>query len=221
MKPRRIHGAWSHPLYATWRGAINRCDNKKQSGYKDYGGRGIKMCVGFRSDPFLFFETLGPRPRDHQLDRIDNDGHYSCGQCEQCIKNNWKMNIHWATARENCRNRRSNRPLTFNGKTMLLSDWAAELGISMKRLHARLKRGWSIEKTLSTEPTSRRGPLLKYKGEAISMQDFADLIGLSISTVKTRLTRGWSMERIANTPPQFCQLKQYKKTMSSNSSQDF
>jgi hypothetical protein len=33
---------------------------------------------------------------------------------------------------------------------MLLVDWAEETGIPMKRISARLKRGWSIERALTT-----------------------------------------------------------------------
>jgi hypothetical protein len=40
--------------------------------------------------------------------------------------------------------------VTFNGKTMNVSQWAREVGIKFVTLHRRLRAGWSIEKALTT-----------------------------------------------------------------------
>lgn len=191
-----------------------RCFNIRRSEYERYGGRGITMCDRYRKSFISFLGDIGPCPSaQHQLDRMDNNGHYSCGQCEQCLKNKWKMNVRWATQKQQCRNRRSNLLLTFNRETKLLIDWAVELGISMKRLSSRIKRGWSAEKALSVQPTRLRSPALVWQGQEMAMVDFARLIGLPLSTVKTRLTRGWSLEWIASTPSQICRLVEYKRRL--------
>lgn len=39
--------------------------------------------------------------------------------------------------------------LTFNGVTKKMFEWAKDIGISSKLIQARLKRGWSIERTLT------------------------------------------------------------------------
>ena len=39
-----IHGQSRHPLYGTWYAMMRRCENPQDGGYKDYGGRGIKVC---------------------------------------------------------------------------------------------------------------------------------------------------------------------------------
>lgn len=49
-------------------------------------------------------------------------------------------------------NGKNNHYITFNGKTLSLSDWAREVGISNKTISERLRNGWSIERAL-TEPT--------------------------------------------------------------------
>jgi len=63
-------------LLSAWRGMINRCESPKNKQYKDWGGRGIKVCDRWK-DFDLFVEDVGPRPSpEYQLDRIDNDGNY-------------------------------------------------------------------------------------------------------------------------------------------------
>lgn len=129
------------PEYKTWLGMKSRCTNPRYPDFFRYGGRGIFICDRWIGpDGFLNFRNdMGLKPSPlHSIDRINNDGPYSPENCR------------WATSPEQCRNRRSNRHLTFNGETKLLSDWAKTSGISMKRLHARLKRGWSIERALTT-----------------------------------------------------------------------
>ena len=89
--------------------------------------------------------AVGARPDEqHTLDRIDNNGHYEPG------------NVRWANWKTQNRNRRGTRPITFNGKTQILSDWAKELGTTCKVLSLRINtHGWSIERALTT-PVRRR-----------------------------------------------------------------
>ena len=44
VHPRVTHGLTHHRLYKTWKSMMQRCLNKKHPQYKDYGGRGIKVC---------------------------------------------------------------------------------------------------------------------------------------------------------------------------------
>ena len=83
---------------------------------------------------------IGEHPGEgYQLDRIDTDGNYEPG------------NIRWVTAKENTRNRRNNRMLTWDGRTQCVSAWADELGMNRTSLLLRLKRGWTVERAL-TQP---------------------------------------------------------------------
>ncbi len=61
-----------------------------------------------------------------------------------------------AAARQCQRNTRSNRLLTFNGQTKCLMDWALSLGVKFNTLHERLRRGWSVERTLTTSIQGRQ-----------------------------------------------------------------
>ncbi len=125
-----------HPLYKTWNAMIQRCTNLNVSNYKNYGGRGITVCDRWL-DVCNFIADMGSKPtRNHSLDRIDNNQGYSPENCK------------WATETEQTRNRRSNKMLTYKGKTQCLSDFAKEIGVKMSVLSARLKAGWSIERAL-------------------------------------------------------------------------
>jgi hypothetical protein len=91
-----IHGLARHPLYGTHTGMIRRCYIPTANGYKNYGGRGIRVFGGWHSAPEALLPMdaiLGPRPPRATLDRIDNNGHYEPG------------NIQWATPEQQGLNR--------------------------------------------------------------------------------------------------------------------
>ncbi len=80
------------PEYRVYMHAKQRCVNPNDTGFLNYGGRGIE----FRFESFAeFIAELGPRPTDqHSVDRIDNNGHYEKG------------NLKWSTRKEQANNRR-------------------------------------------------------------------------------------------------------------------
>ena len=90
-------GATKHPLWSTWHGMIQRCENADACNYYWYGERGVKVCPEWH-DPNIFIkyieENLGPRSKGMTLDRIDNDGNYEPG------------NVKWSDPLEQAGNRR-------------------------------------------------------------------------------------------------------------------
>lgn len=91
-------GTEEYRMYYTWYGMKNRCNNVKHKHYKDYGGRGIKVCKKWEEDFWAFHKYMGPRPsKDHSIDRIDNDGNYEPG------------NVKWSTPKEQANNKRNTK----------------------------------------------------------------------------------------------------------------
>jgi hypothetical protein len=69
------------PEYVAWNNMINRCSNPKNSGYPNYGGRGITVDPDWY-DYQNFIRDMGRRPSpQHSLDRIDNNGNYTKDNC--------------------------------------------------------------------------------------------------------------------------------------------
>lgn len=128
-------------IYAIWTHIINRCTNKNNSDYKDYGGRGIKICYrwsnknpkGFEN----FYKDVGNPPKGKSLDRINNEDNYK--------PNNWR----WATSKQQARNRRNNHLILYNNKNLCLAEWEEITGIKQSIIRKRLKRGWSFKNALT------------------------------------------------------------------------
>lgn len=82
-----------HPLYATWSGILNRCNNEKSVPYKYYGARGIQVCDRWKNSFYDFIADMGERPTpSHSVERINNDGHYEPGNCRWATKLEQVMN---------------------------------------------------------------------------------------------------------------------------------
>jgi len=134
--PKRVR----KPEYIAWLAMRARCYYaKNQVTYRNHGARGITVCDQWRHSFATFLRDMGPRPGpEYSLERKDNNGNYEPGNCK------------WATRTEQRRNTRTNRLITFNGRTQPQSAWQEETGLMWDTIYTRLKRGWSVEKTLTT-----------------------------------------------------------------------
>lgn len=132
-------------LHRVWDAMIQRCTNPNTSGYKYYGGRGIKVCDDW-FDYQKFYRDMGDPPKGMQIDRIDNNGNYT------------KSNCRWATAKTNQRNKRDNHKIKYKGKELCLEEWAEVTGQKANTILTRLRRGWSVGEALGLdyrEPKNR------------------------------------------------------------------
>lgn len=119
------------PELKAWKNMIQRCYYRHDAAYRNYGGRGIQVCDRWRYSFAAFVADLGLRPSQrHSLDRIDCNGHYEPGNCR------------WATARQQARNRRTNRDVTIDGVTRPLCRWVELSGLCRTTVQKRLDSGW-------------------------------------------------------------------------------
>jgi hypothetical protein len=140
------HGQTDTPEHGIWKGMKRRCLNEKNPAYKNYSGRGIRICERWLGpDGFSnFLADMGARPGPgYTLERKDNDGPYSPENC------------YWATRTQQARNKRNNRLLTYRGLTLCVAGWAERLGMKSQVIRDRLYWGWSVEDTLATPVDTR------------------------------------------------------------------
>jgi hypothetical protein len=149
------HGQYRTPEYRCWRGILQRCHNPRNKQFKDYGGRGIKMCYEWRNDFPSFLAHVGKRPSSsHSLDRRDNNLAYEPG------------NVRWATHIEQHNNTRQNRIVDVDGSPHTLAEAIRLKGQRSNVVRQRIAIGWSVERALNTPivPSPRRG--IKRRNEA-------------------------------------------------------
>jgi hypothetical protein len=176
-KRRARHGMYKTRVHQLWRGMLNRCRNEKSASYARYGARGISVC-----ERWLVFENfyadMGNPPDGMSLDRIDNSGNYSPDNCR------------WATPTVQQNNTRSNRVITYDGKTQTVAQWARELGIREHVIRYRARKGWKPPKLFS--PDNLKGTTTKYQvmynGTLVSIKEASRLSGVPLATLYWRLT---------------------------------
>lgn len=157
------------PEFIIWKGIKQRTGNTHAGAYSNYGGRGIAMCKRWRESFAAFYTDMGPRPSPkYSTDRRDNEGHYSCGTCEECLSNGWPANCSWATRSQQNSHTRRSRLLTHHGETKSIPEWARSLGMSINTIRARLFHGMSVDRILATSD-HRRSPMtrLQHAGRSV------------------------------------------------------
>jgi hypothetical protein len=120
------HGMTQTRQYGAWKSMLQRCENPNDRSYKNYGGRGIKVCDRWHEFS-NFVADMGLRPEGFDIDRIDNNRDY----------------------------RRNNRLVTWKGETLPITTWAERLGMNDRTLFNRINRGWSIERAMSQKAQKR------------------------------------------------------------------
>lgn len=119
------------------------CVNPNDAAYKNYGGRGIKIC-----DEWLDFSNFYEWAMNNgyedtlTIERKDVNGNYCPENCK------------WATMKEQSNNKRNNHYLEYNGEIKTISQWADKLGISKSTISSRIELGWSTEDIL-TKPVKQ------------------------------------------------------------------
>ena len=138
------HNQNRHPIWNRWRRMIQRCHSAK-SGDPHYQKLGIEVCDRWRASFDAFIADMGEPPSlQHTIERIDNNRGYEPSNCR------------WATMTEQAANRSKSFLYYLNGETRSVREWAEMCGVSEQQIRIRLRRGWSLEKALTTKGRQKK-----------------------------------------------------------------
>jgi hypothetical protein len=100
-KAATTHGFHRTPTYVSWCAMKDRCTRPKNKSWKDYGGRGIRVCERWLNSFENFLADVGPRPEGktkdgkalYSIDRFpNNDGDYEPGNVRWATRDQQKAN---------------------------------------------------------------------------------------------------------------------------------
>lgn len=132
--------------YVSWLNMNNRCYEPSYPGYHRYGGRGIVVCERWRHSFETFLLDMGKKPdSSYTIGRMNVDGNYEPNNCR------------WESKIQQARNKSTNRLVNYRGTEMPIAAACEFSGIPRNVFDARVRRGWTVEKALST-PVAEYSP---------------------------------------------------------------
>lgn len=178
---RYSHGQTNTKLYGVWNGIKNRCLNPNHKSYKNYGGRGIKLCEQWLDFSNFYEWALNNGYKEGlSIERENVNGDYEPSNC------------HWATAKEQANNTRANHFIEYNEKIKTIQQWEDETGLPIGQ---RLSYGWTIEQAIET-PLNNNFKVYEYNGEKHTIAEWSDITGVKYGTLYNRLVKlNWTIER--------------------------
>ena len=143
------HNMYGTRIYSILDGMKSRCYNKNSKRYKNYGGRGIRICDKWldKEKGFINFYNWALKNGyrdDLTIDRIDVNGNYEPSNCR------------WITNSEQQNNKRNNHYILYNNEKHTLAEWSKIYKINESTLDSRIRNGWDIEKSLTTPVQKKR-----------------------------------------------------------------
>ena len=167
--------------YDIYKQMRQRCYNKNHISYKNYGGRGIKVCNRWKESFLNFLEDMGPRPGNkYSIERKNNNDNYTPNNCI------------WALRSTQNKNRRNNFIIVYKGKKYILMDLAKKLGIHWSVLRNNiLKNKHSIEKIIELLKSNKKNigrVHIKYMGRFYSLAELERILGVPKAWVQYRVS---------------------------------
>lgn len=173
------HGLSNTRLYNIWSAIKKRCNNPNASNYKDYGGRGIKMCDEWVNDFMNFYKWSMENGylENLSIDRINVDSNYCPENCR------------WISLAEQQRNKRNNILYEIDGEKKTLFEWAREYNIKESTITNRIySLGWDIEEALEIKSRDKKikGNIYTINGKSMGLYGWAEYFGVSPKKVSSR-----------------------------------
>jgi hypothetical protein len=140
IKRNTTHGLSNNRVYNIWVNMRQRCFNKRYRDYKNYGARGISICLRWESFECFLADMGYPPSGKHTIDRIDSYGIYEPSNCR------------WVLMKVQQNNRTNNRLITYSGETKTLQQWADLYRLGHKVISYRIAKGWSMDDVFNKRP---------------------------------------------------------------------
>lgn len=173
---------------------LERCYSESNHAYKNYGGRGIRVCDEWLNNPTAFLDWHKTNFFEKgQVDRINCDGNYSPENCKM------------SSPLENSRNRRNTRFLECWGEKKTLTQWIedprAAKNLTLGCLAVRIESNWPAEKAITTRISDIKGqapdaPLITAFNESKTLHEWTldPRCVVTKSSLSYRLKAGWNPE---------------------------
>lgn len=117
-------------LYRKWRSIKARCFVESNKSYKDYGGRGITVCMSWlKFENFRDWAFKSGYKEGLFIERVNNDGDYCPENCE------------WTTNAEQQRNKRNVIFDVVNGERLCLTEIAEKYDVTYSTVKYRYRQG--------------------------------------------------------------------------------
>lgn len=133
-----IHKGKGTKLYRVWCSMKERCYNKHNKSYKNYGAKGIFVCEDWKNS-FANFEKWAKNNGYKEfltIDRINNNN----GYCPE--------NCRWVTTKQQNRNYSRNHKVDFNGEKYCIIELSEMFNIKYGTLVYRINAGYTINEAL-------------------------------------------------------------------------
>lgn len=144
------HGMKDSRIYSIWASMRRRCNVESSHAYKDYGGRGIKVCERWNRFINFYEDMISGYADDLTLDRINPNGNYEPENCR------------WATTKEQARNKRNTKFIEHKGKKATAIEWQEISGTDATTINYRIKKGWDLEEAIFGRPVKSIKEISKY-----------------------------------------------------------
>lgn len=184
------HGDSHKRLYKIYRGMLSRCYNTNQETYRRYWGRGIVVCDEWHDyDVFREWALSHGYNDDLTIDRIDNSKGYSPDNCR------------WIPSSQQAANQTTNKIITIDGVSHIMSEWCRVYGINPGTVWHRIDDGWDPVKAITT-PLISKTHMITYNGKTQSIRDWSEETGIPLNTLRLRFHSKWPVEKMLTQPHQ-------------------
>lgn len=145
--------AIKNELYRRWRGIKSRCSHPENLRYKNYAGRGIKVCDEWKNnfENFYYWAINNGYQEGLSIERIDLDKGYNPSNCI------------WIPLSEQSRNRRTSIWLEYKDEKMLLTDVAKKENLSPYSIVRLYNQHKDIYKAVDIAKKNKQGLMVTNK----------------------------------------------------------